>query len=52
MALGDTVLAWSAEAGYDVVATDWRQTNLLSSRAWPPLGFEPTFWRLHRTIGY
>jgi len=51
-ALGDTVLAWSTEAGYDVVATDWRQTNLLSSRAWTALGFQPTFWRLHRAIGY
>ena len=51
-ALGETVLAWSAEAGYDVVATDWRVTNLLSSRAWTALGFVPTFYRLHRTIGY
>ena len=51
-ALGDTVLAWSAEAGYDVVATDWRQTNLQSSRSWTALGFLPTFFRLHRTIGY
>jgi len=51
-ALGDTVLAWSGEVGYDVVATDWRVTNLLSSRAWPALGFEPTFYRLHRLLGY
>ncbi|MGN6574999.1 MAG: GNAT family N-acetyltransferase, partial [Nocardioides sp.] len=51
-ALGETVMHWSGEAGYDCVATDWRQTNLLSSRAWPALGFEPTFLRLHRTIGY
>lgn len=50
-ALGETVLHWSGEAGYDCVTTDWRQTNLLSSRAWPALGFRPTFARLHRTIG-
>ena len=51
-ALGETVMHWSGEAGYDCVATDWRQTNLLSSRAWAALDFEPTFLRLHRTIGY
>jgi GNAT superfamily N-acetyltransferase len=50
-ALGQRVLAWSAEQGYRSVATDWRATNLLSSRAWPRLGFEPTFLRLHRQIG-
>jgi GNAT superfamily N-acetyltransferase len=51
-ALGEAVLSWAATAGYPVVATDWRQTNLLSSRAWPALGFTPTFIRLHRSIGY
>ena len=51
-ALGETVMRWSGEAGFDCVATDWRQTNLLSSRIWPSLGFRPTFLRLHRTIGY
>jgi GNAT superfamily N-acetyltransferase len=51
-ALGETVLAWAHEAGYPVVATDWRATNLLSSRTWTALGFVPTFYRLHRTIGY
>lgn len=51
-ALGETVTAWAADTGYAAVATDWRQTNLLSSRAWPALGYEDTFWRLHRTIGY
>lgn len=51
-ALGEAVLAWAHEAGYPVVATDWRQTNLLSSRAWTALGFVPTFHRLHRLIGY
>ena len=40
-ALGETVLAWSAEQRATTSsATDWRQTNLLSSRAWPALGFQ------------
>jgi GNAT superfamily N-acetyltransferase len=51
-ALGEAVLAWSSETGFDSVVTDWRVTNLLSSRAWPALGFRPTFSRLHRLIGY
>jgi hypothetical protein len=50
--LGEAVLGWSAERGFDCVVTDWRVTNLLSSRAWPALGFEETFLRLHRMIGY
>jgi GNAT superfamily N-acetyltransferase len=50
-ALGAAVLDWCAEAGFDCAATDWRTTNLLSSRTWPALGFVPTFFRLHRTIG-
>lgn len=50
-ALGETVMRWSGQAGYDCVATDWRETNLLSSRSWKALGFEPTFLRLHRLIG-
>lgn len=51
-ALGEAVLSWCAGQKYDVVATDWRTTNLLSSRTWPALGFEETFLRLHRLIGY
>ena len=51
-ALGEAVLAWSSEAGFDSVVTDWRVTNLLSSRAWPALGFRPTFIRLHRLVRY
>ena len=51
-ALGEAVLAWAAEAGYASVVTDWRVTNLLSSRAWPALGFREAFLRLHRLIGY
>ena len=48
--LGEAVLAWAGEAGHPTVVTDWRMTNLLSSRAWPRLGFRPTFYRLFRAI--
>jgi hypothetical protein len=34
------------------VVTDWRVTNLLSSRTWPRLGFKESFLRLHRLVGY
>ncbi len=51
-ALGEAVLAWSAEQGHASVVTDWRAPNLLSSRAWPALGFRPTFLRLHRLLGH
>jgi GNAT superfamily N-acetyltransferase len=49
-ALGETVLAWGRDAGYPVVATDWRSTNLEADRSWRSLGFRPTFRRLHRSI--
>jgi ribosomal protein S18 acetylase RimI-like enzyme len=49
-ALGATVLDWAADDGYTAVTTDWRETNLLSSRSWPKLGFRPTFYRLFRGI--
>lgn len=51
-ALGEALLAWSADEGHPAVVTDWRATNLQSSRAWPRLGFRPTFWRLHRLVGH
>jgi ribosomal protein S18 acetylase RimI-like enzyme len=43
-------LAWAREAGYRVIETDWRSTNLLSSRYWPRFGFLPAAHRLHRHI--
>jgi predicted N-acetyltransferase YhbS len=49
-ALGEQVLAWARDAGYAHVVTDWRMTNLTSSRTWPRLGFRPTFYRLFRAI--
>jgi GNAT superfamily N-acetyltransferase len=51
-ALGEAVLQWAAQAGFGCVVTDWRVTNLLSSRTWPALGFAESFLRLHRLIGY
>jgi GNAT superfamily N-acetyltransferase len=51
-ALGETVLDWAGQAGFGWVVTDWRVTNLLSSRTRPPLGFAGSFLRLHRLIGY
>ena len=51
-ALGEAVLTWSAESGFDCVVTDWRATNLLSSRTWTRLGFRESFLRLHRLVGY
>ncbi|HKG18524.1 MAG TPA: GNAT family N-acetyltransferase, partial [Candidatus Limnocylindrales bacterium] len=50
-ALGEAVLAWTRDAGYDWATTDWRSTNLEAARTWPTLGFRPTFRRLHRLIG-
>ncbi|HEX4062432.1 MAG TPA: GNAT family N-acetyltransferase [Streptosporangiaceae bacterium] len=51
-ALGEAVIGWAAQAGYECVATDWRVANLLSSRTWPRLGFVESFVRLHRLVGY
>lgn len=49
-ALATTVLGWASAKGYCAIVTDWRATNLLSSRTWPKLGFRPTFFRLFRAI--
>ena len=50
LALTDACFAWARERGYEVMVTDWRVTNLLSSRFWPRRGFRPTFLRLYRSI--
>jgi GNAT superfamily N-acetyltransferase len=50
--LGQAVIAWAAQAGYDCAVTDWRVTNLQASRTWPKLGFAESFLRLHRLVGY
>ena len=51
LALTDASFAWARDHGYDTMVTDWRVTNLLSSRFWPKRGFRTTFLRLHRWIG-
>jgi len=51
-ALGNAVLGWASQHAYPCVVTDWRVTNLLSSRTWPRLGFRDTFVRLHRVVGF
>jgi len=50
LALTAASFAWAKEQGYEAMVTDWRVTNLLSSRFWPKRGFRTTFLRLHRAI--
>ncbi|MDQ3875868.1 MAG: GNAT family N-acetyltransferase [Actinomycetota bacterium] len=50
LALTQASFAWARRQGYDAMVTDWRVTNLLSSRFWPRRGFRPTFLRLYRSI--
>jgi GNAT superfamily N-acetyltransferase len=51
VALTDASFAWARKRGYTTMVTDWRVTNLLSSRFWPRRGFRTSFLRLHRWIG-
>ncbi len=50
LALTQASFAWAREHGYEAMVTDWRETNLLSSRFWTRRGFRRTFLRLHRLI--
>jgi GNAT superfamily N-acetyltransferase len=50
VALTEAASAWSHERGYATMVTDWRETNLLSSRFWPARGFRRSFLRLYRSI--
>ncbi len=50
LALTEAAFAWARERGHGTMVTDWRVTNLLSSRFWPARGFRPTFLRLYRHI--
>ncbi|MBA2461865.1 MAG: GNAT family N-acetyltransferase [Actinobacteria bacterium] len=50
LALTEASFAWAHERGHETMVTDWRVTNLLSSRFWPRRGFRPTFLRLYRHI--
>jgi hypothetical protein len=49
-ALTRTGLADSYSKGFRWCETDWRSTNLLSSRYWPKHGFQPACYRLARRI--
>lgn len=49
-ALTTHALAAMRAAGYAYCQTDWRVTNLLSSRFWPRRGFRPMYYRLARSI--
>jgi GNAT superfamily N-acetyltransferase len=50
LALAEASFAWARRRGYETMVTDWRVTNLLSSRFWPKRGFRTSFLRLHRLI--
>jgi GNAT superfamily N-acetyltransferase len=50
VALTEAAFAWAHEQGYVSMVTDWRETNLLSSRFWPARGFRRSFLRLYRSI--
>ena len=50
-ALGQVIIAWSRDQGYEWTASDWRSANLEANRTWRSLGFTPSFYRLHRLIG-
>jgi GNAT superfamily N-acetyltransferase len=50
IALTDASFAWARSQGYETMVTDWRETNLLSSRFWPRRGFRKSFLRLYRSI--
>ena len=50
VALTEAAFAWAHEQGYETMVTDWRETNLLSSRFWPARGFRRSFLRLYRSI--
>jgi ribosomal protein S18 acetylase RimI-like enzyme len=50
VAMTNAGFAWARRQGYETMVTDWRETNLLSSRFWPKRGFRRTFLRLYRSI--
>ena len=50
-AMVDHALANARRAGFKYVETNWRVTNRRAQRFWRNYGFEPTYVRLHRTIG-
>ena len=50
-AMVDAALRDAHRAGFEYVETNWRVTNRRARNYWLGYGFEPTYVRLHRTIG-
>jgi ribosomal protein S18 acetylase RimI-like enzyme len=50
-ALVDAALRDAQQEAFDFVETNWRVTNRRARNYWLGYGFEPTYVRLHRTIG-
>ena len=50
-AMVDAALRDARDAGFEFVETNWRVTNRRARNYWTDYGFEPTYVRLHRTIG-
>lgn len=50
-AMIDAALRDANEAGFEYVETNWRVTNRRARNFWLGYGFQPTYVRLHRTIG-
>lgn len=50
-AMVDAALRDARRAGFEYVETNWRVTNRRARNYWLGFGFEPTYVRLHRTIG-
>jgi ribosomal protein S18 acetylase RimI-like enzyme len=50
-AMVDVALRDASNAGFEYVETNWRVTNRRARNYWLGFGFEPTYVRLHRTIG-
>lgn len=50
-AMVDAALRDARRAGFEYVETNWRVTNRRARNFWTGYGFEPTYVRLHRTIG-
>ena len=49
-ALTRAALGWAWEHGYRRCRTDWRSANLVAARFWRGQGFQPTAFRLVRSI--
>jgi ribosomal protein S18 acetylase RimI-like enzyme len=50
-AMVDAALRDARDADFEFVETNWRVTNRRARNYWLDYGFEPTYVRLHRTIG-